>query len=341
MNQKLNEKMEQLKKLYQYVRYVRPFAANNARHGMPPDRVNIAIFSEPRGGSTWLAEILCRLPGSFLISEPMFPAFDYDEIRGVKFCGNQYIPEEAEWPEAQAYFRKLFNLEVRSLAALRLYYYNDDLSNIAKAKYFIHKDVNSNMLLSWVTRRFSVNPIYLIRHPCAVIASQLKYKHWDYILKDIRAYFPDPSDRHQELYEHYRDIIGKISLPEERMAAEWALHNVVPVTHPENDRRWITVAYEKLFMAPESELERIFKRLGIAQPAGILDYVRKPSITTVAGSNSFIQSGKQLLSWQKSLTQSQIRNILNITRGFGLDFYDESPEPDYARIYGRAVNTFN
>ena len=30
----------------------------------------------------------------------------------------------------------------------------------------------------------------------------------------------------------------------------------------------------------------------------------------------------------------KIKNILNIVKEFGMDFYDESSEPDYRRIFG-------
>jgi hypothetical protein len=335
LTQKLDEKIYQLKKVYQYVRYVRPFTAENKRQGSLTGRTNISIFSEPRGGSTWMGEVFCKLPGSILISEPMFLLPPYREIRDVKFCFNQFIPEDAEWPEAEEYFRKLYNMEIGSFSAMRLYYFNRDLRDISKAKYFVYKDVNSNMLLAWVTKRFDINPVYLIRHPCAVIASQLKYKHWDYILKDVKAYFPNEEDRHKEIYETYQDIINTISKPEERLAAEWALHNIVPIKHPENDKRWITVAYEKMYKEPEAELSRVFERLNIEMPADILDEIKKPSITAIEGSKSAIHSGNQIESWRKFLSASQVNNILHITREFGIDFYDESPEPDYSKIYAR------
>jgi hypothetical protein len=189
------------------------------------------------------------------------------------------------------------------------------------------------MLLPWLTGKFEINPVYVIRHPCAVIASQLKFGHWDYILKDVKAYFPNPADRFKEIYLQYQDIIDSITRPEERLAAEWALHNSVPIKHPLNDIRWISVAYEKLYKDPESELDRIFYRLKIPMPTSILPNISSPSVSTRGNSTAKIRSGQQLESWRKSLDDRQVRNILRILKEFKMDFYDESPEPDYQRIY--------
>jgi Sulfotransferase family len=326
-----------LYKAYEYYRYLLPFTrANRTRQHLTGDNI-ISVFSDPRSGSTWVSDIFCKLPDSMLIYEPLFMIPEYREIKDLGFCFHQYIPEDAEWPEAIEFFRKLYNMEVGSPGSFRLYFANRTLKNIKSAKYFVYKDCCSNMLLPWLTARFNVNPVYIIRHPCAVIASQLKNWGWEYAIKDPKAYFPDPKYRFKEIFFQYQDIIDKISRPEERLAAEWALHNSVPIKHPLNDIRWITVPYEKLYLHPEPELNRIFGRLKIEMPEEVLKGIRNPSMTTGGDSSSHIRSGNQLESWRKSLSTQQVRNIMSIIREFGMDFYDESTEPDYSRIYAAPV----
>jgi len=333
MRKQINKGLYIMDKAYQYYRYLLPFTkANRVGGEISSDRI-VSVFSDPRGGSTWLSDIFCQLPDSMLIWEPMFLHPPYPEMKDVNFCFHQYIPEEAEWPEAEEYFRKLYNMEIGSRSSFRLYYLNKTLKNITATKHFVYKDCCCNMLLPWLTARLDVNPVYVIRHPCAVVASQLKYKHWDYILKDVKAHFPEPGSRFQEIYHRYQDIIDTITKPEERMAAEWALHNSVPIKHPLNDIRWVTVSYEKLYKEPETEISRVFGRLNMEIPGKILSDIRKPSITALEGSKSIIQSGQQLESWRKSLTPAQVKNILHIVKEFDMDFYDESPEPDYTRIF--------
>ena len=322
---------------YEYFRYLRPFTlsnrANRDSRTISSSRI-VSVFSEPRGGSTWVSDIFCQLPESILIMEPLFLYPLYPEIKDVGFHFHQWIPEDAEWPEASEYFRKLYNMEIGSRKSVRLYFFNKTLKHVSRARYYVYKDCASTMLVPWLTARFDVNPVYVIRHPCAVVASQLKYKHWDYIQKDLLAHFPPPDFRYKEIFFQYQDIIDKMTKPEERMAAEWCLHNSVTIQHPLNNIRWVTVAYEKLYKEPEEEITRIFGRLGLAIPDRVLAEIRKPSGTTLNGSVADIRSGQQLESWRKVLSAEQVRNIMNIVKEFGMDFYDESTEPDYGRIFG-------
>ncbi len=319
-----------VKKVLEYIRYIRPFAKDKE----PKNNItDISIFSEPRSGSTWLAELFCQLPKSIYIYEPLFLIPSYSEIKELGLCFNQFIPEDVEWKEVEEFFRKLYAKEICSFSSLRLYYHNSDLRSIKSAKNFIYKDVNSSMLLPWLTKRFSINPIYIIRHPCAVIASQMKFGNWDYIQKDVKAYFPNPADRFKEIYEIYSDIIKNIRLPEERLAAEWAMHTSVPINHPDNNKRWITLSYEKIYQNPLDELSKVFDRLAIQMPSNFLDLIRVPSKTAIKSSVTSITEGTQLESWKKSLSKEQINNINNIVKQFNMDIYDSSGDLNERRAY--------
>jgi hypothetical protein len=333
INQRIKATLFGINKVYEYYRYLLPFVKQNRFKDNLNSNTNIAIFSEPRGGSTWMAELMCKIKDSIFISEPLYLIPPYPEIAKVKFCFHQYIPENAEWIEAEEFFRKLYNREIGSFKSLRLYYNNYSLRGISKAKYFIYKCCTSNMLLPWVTAKFNINPIYVIRHPCAVVSSQLKYGHWNYVLKDPKKYFPNLECRYHEIYLVYKDIIDKIKKPEERLAAEWALHGSIPIKHPENDKRWITVSYESLYKNPEFEITRIFNRLNLEIPESIFSDIRKPSLSTIKESVLNIKTGNQLANWKNQLSKQQVQNILNITREFKMDMYDESLEPEYSKIY--------
>ncbi|HUP13947.1 MAG TPA: sulfotransferase [Niastella sp.] len=338
MLQKLSRSAGVAKKVYEYYRYVVPYTFKNVKGRQLQKAKNISIFSTPRAGSTWLSHLFCAMENTLLISEPLYLDPQYPEIKKVNFPWNPYIPEQGEWPEAKEYFRQLLNHEIGasgSYKAIRLYFHNDNLKNIAHARYFIIKCVNSTALIPWLTKNFTgVNPIFLIRHPCAVVASQMQYQHWDSVNQDVAL--PILACKFDDLYKLYKDIIGKIRKPEERLAVEWAMHNCVASKHADNNKRWITTPYEKLYTQPSEEIDRIFSRLDIERTPAIDAIIRKPSISSKEHSHNTIKTGKQLEAWRNFLSQAQIRNILAMTKEFGMDFYDESPEPDYPRIYNES-----
>src|SRR6185312_3597014 len=104
----------------------------------------------------------------------------------------------------------LYNMEIKSIRSLRLYYHNKDLSEISKSQYFVIKDVNSNMLLPWITSNFPIRPIYVVRHPCAVIASQLEYGHCEYVKRNPNMEIFPANCRYPDFYLLYKDIFDKV-----------------------------------------------------------------------------------------------------------------------------------
>jgi Sulfotransferase family len=328
---RVNEYISSVKRKHEYRSYVQPFLKNNRlKKSEPSADKMLAVFSSPRGGSTWMAELLSAIPQSAIVWEPLDFTNIYPELTEARFTQNQYIPEHENWPEAKKYFSKLFSMQID---AFGLYAENRCLRELPASSYFIFKFVGANLLLPWLTSLFTGRFVYIIRHPCAVISSQLRYKFIrNEIEKEGHQIFPE-GRFHDQLVGTYSDIIKRAVHNEERLAAEWALTNLIPVTHTANDIRWITVAYERLYKDPAAELDRLFSRLKIGLPPDLLANIKKNSSTALASSAESIQSGQQLHAWKGNLSRRQIDNILGIVKEFGIDFYDESPEPDYTRLY--------
>lgn len=307
--------------------------SNKYRNNIGPKK-SILIFSNPRGGSTWLAELFKTLPKSSFIWEPLLKG-RLQEFIDLNFFWHQPIPENADWPQAKEAFRKLLNLEIKS----RQIYNRENQLRLPYSKHFIFKFCFGNMLLPWVVNNFDVNPILLLRHPCAVVSSQMKHGYWDGVRKGPLVY-EIPDFPYNESYLLYKDVVKHIQTFEEHLAATWAYTMVSTVLNPSNDKKWITLSYESLYNNFDTEIERVFRRLNIDIPEKIYDRKSKASIVTMDYSVDQINSGNQLYSWKNDLSGTQIMNILKIVNEFGITFYDESVEPDYNQIYySKELNT--
>ena len=321
---------KRLKKIPRYLvnaAYMNPYCETNKfRNNIGPKK-SILIFSNPRGGSTWLAELLKTLPNSTLIWEPLMKG-RLKEFNDLNFFWHQPIPENADWPEAKEAFRKLLNLEIKS----KQIYNRENQLNFPFSKHFIFKFCFGNMLLPWVVNNFDVNPILLLRHPCAVVSSQIKHDYWKSVEKGPLVY-DIPDFPYNEYYLQYKDVIKHIRTFEEHLAASRAYTMVYTVLNPNNDKKWITLAYESLYNDFDTEIQRVFRRLNIDIPDKLYERKSKASIMTMQHSIDYIHSGNQLYGWKNHLSGTQIRNILKIVNEFGITFYDESVEPDYNQIY--------
>ncbi len=110
---------------------------------------------------------------------------------------------------------------------------------------------------------------------------------------------------------------------EKRLAAMWCLCNRVPLSHPDNNKRWITVTYESLLLNGPAELQRIGERWKVHIPQHLYEQRLGASWTTV--SESPILDGsvrKQLEYWKSRLTARQIDDIMGVVDYFGIDLYD-------------------
>ncbi len=276
----------------------------------------LLLFSAPRGGSSWLAETLHHIPRTALVWEPL-QLFKVPAFQEIGFGWRQHIPEEAEWDEARRTFEQLLQGELLNAWIGR----RSSPRDFAQADQMLVKFIRASALLPWLTRQFAFRraPIFLIRHPFAVAASQLLYFEPSKGLSFL-------TDRYSEAYASEAAYVSGLGSPEEVITARWCLINLPALRHPENNERWITLAYEDLLTEPERELKRIFDRWGMAIPPGVEAQVRKPSSTT---NEATFQRGteSQLRKWQDQFSDEQIGRMRAVLDHFEVEFYDGGVRP--------------
>jgi hypothetical protein len=224
-------------------------------------------------------------------------------------------------------FEKLLKGQQISLGMYRHY----GLSRLKDSETYILKINQGHLLMHWLVKNFDVSAVLLLRHPCAVVASQLKMDFFSSIELKIDKGFPD--FRYNTVYKRYEHIYRKIRTIEAYLAFIWAIKVKSSIYHPDNNRRWITVAYESLLHDFENQISRIFSYLGHTLPDKIIKMKTIPSKSTHPHSITSIEKGNQIDSWRSELNTNQISEILHIIDQFEIDIYNDSDEPDYDKIY--------
>jgi hypothetical protein len=279
------------------------------------------VSGDPRGGTTWMAELINSLTDVAMIWEPLAVS-EVKQFRNLEFQWRQYIPEEDCWPEAKIEFDRLFSGQMLSSYLCQ----RTSPEELKRAKHLLVKFCRANQLLPWLTKEFQFrySPIYIVRHPCAVVASQLKQGGWSHVMPD----FEIPEGRYNSFYSDHSDFLKTIDTVEKRLAATWCLCNQVPLNHPENNTRWITVTYESMLLNGSDQLKRIENRWGLFFPDEVYSKVLQASATTVSGSP--IMDGKvkgQLSYWKNQLTANQIDNVLVVLDYFKVKLYSSDELP--------------
>jgi hypothetical protein len=280
----------------------------------------IVMAGSPRSGTTWLSEILHTIPQSCIIHEPLRP-WAVPEVDALGLGWKAYIAPGVDWPELEEFMRgvltgQILNRHTTSRASL---------PEILRSERWIVKSVRANRLLRWMTEKFPIRtPILLIRHPCAVVSSQMRHPSWHprTALSVDSRFLAD--------YPGVSDIAADITTWEEVLAANWCMDYFAPLSTPK-PHPWIFVIYERLVRQGEEEIQRIFNALELEIPKSALKGLKVPSKSV--REDSFILIGEDpLAAWTKRLSKEQVKRILHLVSAFGLDFYGEGLEPDYKRI---------
>jgi hypothetical protein len=204
------------------------------------------------------------------------------------------------------------------------------------ANKLIVKSINMNRMLPWIAKNFQLrNIFYIIRHPCASIASQLKsglygYRPTSPPYSDILPKKDDILNEMNEINDFDSSLIGKIQnldTNEEILAASWALDNYIPLKHTK-PHPWKTIIYEKLVKDGQNELKEIFRHIGENIPSSAFSLLKKPSIVTLKEDREIItHPDKQLSKWKDYFSEKQIERILKVVSYFDIDFYTKDIEP--------------
>jgi len=300
----------------------------------------ILLVGTPRSGTTWLMEIFRTLPGYLSLFEPINPIF-FPESFKVGFTPRKYLPADFDWPEGRNYLKKTFSGD--TYTRVPLYQLNPEMiMHRFLGNKLIVKAIGLNRLLPWISTNFNLRAIFfIIRHPCAVIASQLKTGYCGYHLNTspYSDIFPTQKNIMEEASEiptidnNLIERLKKIKTQEEILAATWCLDNYIPLSF-KKPYPWTSIIYEKTIIEGENAIKKLFNKIGEETiPKSAIKNLRAPSLLTPRDELNVVKNtNKQLSKWKKSLTQKQIERILKIVAYFDLDFYSEDIEPDYKKI---------
>ena len=275
----------------------------------------LILTGDPRGGTTWLMEMLARLPGTVINWEPLHHG------RGVVPQGSRwgrrpYFPPDDKDPDRFASMCDILNFQRSTPWTTK----HATLEQAQNATQVLTKFVRANLLLPWLTTRieFARPPILLLRHPIPTSLSQLS----TFALEEqMVARIEVPDAVFSERYTANLDYLNGLTPGVERKVASWCVNNLSTIRDPHHGKTWVTVYYEDLLQDPQRELSRIALAWGI-DPVVFTEGLdpRKASATTF-GSDLRRNSAEQAGKWSDRIDHDQKQRIQDILDHFGVDEY--------------------
>jgi hypothetical protein len=275
------------------------------------------IFAPPRSGSTWLTEVIGSWPGFGVVNEPLHPALVAPRHLGLQ--SRNYVPPAGAADDLERYLRAAFTGDVIRPFALVF-------SNPVEpwsVRRWISKVVHGNGLIGWCAERLP-EPQYvgLLRHPCAVIASQRR-KHM--ISSDT---FHAARLQFAGLWPEFGTILDTARSEISRYAACWCM-DVFALMNCQKPPRFQLVCYEDLV----SNGEVLFARLADWMGASAALVGPRHHAPSASAEEPPLGGSAQLGKWKGRLTSREVDEIFVFLDAFGLAFYaKDSLEPDHRAL---------
>ena len=327
--------MLELERRMKIIRYLNGIRFNSSKINMTD---TIVVAGSPRSGTTWLMEILETIPGYTNLFEPLNPTW-FPKSFEVGFQSRTYLPINADWSKGEDYLKKAFTGHIISIPPPPKL---EMIMHRLLADKLIVKSINLNRLLPWISKKFRLRQIFfIIRHPCAVVASQLKTgicgyfsssEPYKYIFPTLKNILEEASEI-SELDHYVFNRLKSIETKEEILTAAWCLDNYVPLSS-QKPHPWKIVIYEKLVKNGEKEIRYLFDTIREKNiPRSATRHLKILSNSAIKGRNEVLKSKyEKLTEWKRTLSGRQVERILKLVSNFGLDFYTGDIEPDYEHI---------
>ena len=213
---------------------------------------SIIIFSEARGGSTWLMELLGEILDVAINWEPLHVT------RGV-------VPRKLHlgWKpyikpgDSNTSYKRLFTqiLEYKRVSKWTAKYLT--YKELSASKNVLTKFVRANLLIPYITHNFNLRypPIFLLRHPVDTCLSQMRafVNHREY---DFEQEIPQWVNN--ERFHEHEAYLKSLTTPLERKIAGWCLNNCQVLNNLKKQKVHVIV-YSDLLLEPKLELERLLQ----------------------------------------------------------------------------------
>lgn len=277
----------------------------------------ILVAGSGRSGTTWLADLLCRVPGTQKIFEPLRQAARWQTPGAESSVRSPYLRPDGHYPAWHSLLEQVLTGRCRS-------YWTDSTRTSFFPRRYLIKEIRANLMLGFVHDHFRPGIVYLLRHPCAVVASRVRLR-WRVNLGDLL--------RQEQLVEdHLSGLVGDIeqarSDPVASHAIWWAVENRVAAGQLAN-RRHCRAYYEQLVVTPEESLRAMLAGLGLEAGAVELDRVGRSSRTTWSGDGARNRGHRAdaIGSWKTQLSGDEQRLVLDWAYRLGVEHYRDDPMP--------------
>ncbi len=280
-------------------------------HPRPDLSLTLLAAGIGRSGTTWLGDLLNVDGARRVLFEPLHP--DKGLPLAQSLPNGRYVP-----PDADDLTLRDAIADILSGAQHNAWtdQYEDRPADQDPRPPLV-KAIRLNLMLPWLHRQFPEMPlVYILRHPGAVIGSQMRMKWGDGSVQQARLLSQAPlTDGPLQpvlpLLKHADDeFTRRLAI---WCAVQFVLLNALPASVP-------VVRYEDLVLKPGQTLPPLYERLNLPyNEAAVMQAVGIPSATTWSGTTPPAEAIRKLDKWREGFSAKQLDAMDHTLSCFGLN----------------------
>lgn len=301
----------------------------------------IVIAGSGRSGTTWVLDCIAEPNGLRTVFEPLHPQAVPEALQ----FANRYVSPDFVDKNLKEFIELIFSGNLQSIwtnyrirpdrikpSPLALSSPKDIKKLITQYKkmvsnYFYYKKIKSDMLavkfiranlmLGWLEKNFNIRMLFVVRHPCAVLASILKLgKAWDdealLIYRNDQALIND----YLHKYDHFLNRrLTKI----ESHTAIWCIENMLPLFQQKSHK--IIASYENLVVNGNDEWQQVVTALGLSKTPSA-HYLAQPSQQASREMREKKFDKNQIGKWKNHFSNDDLKKIQNVLDVFEVTIYN-------------------
>ena len=272
----------------------------------------ILILGHGRSGTSWVGNIFSAARRVLYYFEPCNPAFTGKGDFDVWF---RYLRPGAQ----DRLFEEAFDAVFHGLPFPGQQWNRAQWHRLLPGYRIVVKEVAAFMAVEWVHDRYKPEVLMIIRHPCAVILSELgQGTPPERSMMELLG----QSELFEDHLDPYRLTMEKASSPFETLGAIWGARHRVLANNLSRYPGWQIALYEDLCADPVGGFQQLLRHFGFPWTEAMERYVVQRSTGHVPGLYSVRRnSAQQINRWKHEMTLAEVNAVRRYVEPFDLPFY--------------------
>lgn len=302
----------------------------------PSDAPPIFLMATPRGGSTWVTEVICRQRGMRYVAEPLnIRSHGVASSAGVLSWEQMW---DADSDRLEAYFQRLIVGKIRMRDATPFRHvgrYGFRFKTERTTLKVIH---GASYHWQMIEKRLNAKVVVVLRHPIATAISREVFPALERI--EQSQFFTTLSASQRE---HVKEVL-KTGTHLEKGVLAWCLHNF---PYFNSAACPFIVTYEELVLAPVTVVKNLCEYCELNDSDAIMESLDYASVTTRKSNTAtqalFQENDTQLRSvkivtkWRNSVNPAAASAAMRSLEVFNMKLYrPDSPLPSEKLLHAPA-----